>query len=163
MSRAGEEIKLAAFGALSALKDNLPDNCKLSIEDEDEVVISALKRHGEHLSTHAVDQGHLDPFKLLCWIGCEIIARLEQDVSFHQHGVVLESLIKSLEEILFLETNYEVRLTDKDRTLIKRFVMEELKGNGDHGIGFNGLFVAFHCFRSTYKQLEGGKIISGAV
>jgi len=41
--------------------------------------------------------------------------------------------------------------------MLKRFVMEELKDNCDHGIGFNGLFVAFHCLRSTYKQLEIAK------
>jgi len=46
-----------------------------------------------------------------------------------------------------------VRLLDKDKALIERLVLEEIKGNGDHGIGFNGLFVAFHCLRSTYKQL----------
>ena len=56
-----------------------------------------------------------------------------------------------------METNYNVRLSEKDRVLLKRFVMQEIKGNGDHGIGFNGLFVAFHCFRSTYQQLNGKK------
>ena len=118
-------------------------------------MISALKRHGQHLSTHTVDQDHLDAFKLLCWIGCAIINRLEKGISYSQHETILEALIKSLEEILVMETNHKVRLTKKDRTLLKRFVMEEIKGNVDHGIGFNGLFVAFHCFRSTYKQLHG--------
>jgi hypothetical protein len=148
-----DQIKKEAFGALSALKDNLPKGCKLSIEDEDEVVISALKRHGEHLSTHAVNQGHVDPFKLICWIGRAIIERLEKEVSYHQHATILDALIFTLEQILVLETKRIVRLTINDRELLKRLVMEEIKGNGNHGIGFNGLFIAFHCFRSTYNQL----------
>lgn len=148
------DITKAAFGALLALKDNLPANCTLEVEDEDEVVISALRRHGEHLSTHAINQGHLDPFKLICWIGCAIIERLDKDVSFHQHEQVLASIIKSLDEVLALETHRAVRLSESDRTLVGRFVMEEIKGNGNHGVGFNGLFLAFHCCRATYRQLR---------
>ena len=149
------ELTKAAYGVLLALKDNLPANCTLSIEQEEEVVITALKRHGAHLTVHTVDQNRLDAFKLLCWLGCAIINGLEKEASYHQHETVLDALINSLEEILALETNREVRLTENDRELLRRFVMEEIKGNTDHGIGFNGLFVAFHCFRSSYRQLKG--------
>jgi hypothetical protein len=148
------ELTRAAFGVLLALKDNLPANCQLSIEQEDEFVITALKRHGAHLTVHTVDQNRLDAFKLLCWIGCAIINGLEKEPSYHQHATVLDALINSLEEILVMETNRKVRLTNNDRELLRRFVMEEIKGNSDHGIGFNGLFVAFHCFRSSYRQIE---------
>jgi hypothetical protein len=155
MPNAGsEDLKRAAFGALKLLKDNLPAHSKLSVAREDEVVISALSRHGIHLSTHAIDQAHLDPFKLLCWIGCAIIDGIE-DETYYQHGAVLDSLINSLEEVLVLETGQSVLLESGDRELLKRFIMEELKGNGDHGIGFNGLFIAFHCLRSTYLQMQG--------
>ncbi len=147
-----ENLKLAAFGVLQLLKDNLPKVCNLSIQQEDEFVINALRRHGAHLSTHSIDQSHLDPFKLLCWMGCAIINGLDGD-SQNQAETILNALITSLEEILMLETEGRVRLLDKDKALIERLVLEEIKGNGDHGIGFNGLFVAFHCLRSTYKQL----------
>jgi hypothetical protein len=152
----GEELKKAAFGVLSLLKDNLGAHSILSIEDEDEVVIAALKRHGLHLSTHAIDQTHLDPFKLICWLGVEIVSRLEEGDGFeHQAGTILDAVIKSLEEVLALETSLSVRVPQDDKMLIKRFLMEEIKGNPDHGIGFNGLFVAFHCLRSTFKQMNG--------
>lgn len=153
-SRCGrDDMKKVAYGALLVLQDNLPSNCKLRIEDEEEIVISALKRHGDHISTHRVDQEHLDAFKLLCWLGGALIERLETGESYTQHETILEALIVTLEEVLVLETNRQVKLTPKDHRLIKQFVMEEIKGNPDHGIGFNGLFIAFHCLRSTYKQL----------
>jgi len=148
------EMKRAAFGALQVLKDNLPENCKLSIEDEDEFVISALKRHGAHLTTHTISQRHVDPFKLLCWIGCAIIQNLEIE-SYAQHELILTALINSLEETLMLETDSQVKIAANDRVLIHRLMMEEIKGNGVHGIGFNGLFVAFHCLRASYKQING--------
>jgi hypothetical protein len=152
-----DEIKRAAYGALQVLKDNLPVNCELSIEREENVVMVALKRHSDHLLTHAVNQSHLDPFKLVCWLGCAIVDGLE-DPTFYQHGVVVDSLITTLEEILVLETAFRIRVTDNDRKLLQRLVLEELKGNTDHGIGFNGLFVAFHCYRSSFNQMN----VSGA-
>jgi hypothetical protein len=63
----GKEDVKAAYGVLQLLKDNLPKNCKLSIEREEEIVIKALTRHGNHLSAISVAPTHLDPFKLLCW------------------------------------------------------------------------------------------------
>ena len=137
-------------------KDNLPEGCKLSIEDEYEMVIAALNRHGIHLSTHAIDQTHLDPFKLLCWLGCEIVGRLEKGEGFdHQAETILDSVIQSLEIVLALETENGLRLDVPDKMLFKRFLMEEIWGNGNHGIGFNGLFVAFHCMRAAYRKLTG--------
>ena len=152
-----EEMRKAALGALEILKDNLPENCKLSIiGDEEDIVVSALKRHGEHLSTHTIKQKHIDPFKLLCWVGCAIIKGLDNDdLSYHQHNQVLGAVINSLEETLMLETDSKIRLSPEDRVLLQRLMIEEIKNNGDHGIGFNGLFVAFHCYRSTYRQLSG--------
>ena len=149
-----DEMMEAAFGALQILKDNLPENCKLSVENEYNVVFTALKRHSEHLNTHAVRQKHIDPFKLLCWVGCALIQGLEKGESYHQFEQILEALINGLEEMLMLETNSKVRLPKPDRILIHSLMMEEIKNNPDHGIGFNGLFVAFHCFRSSYKQLS---------
>lgn len=151
----GEELKKAAFGVLTVLKDNLVAHSSLSIVDEYEVVIAALKRHGVHLSTHAIDQTHLDPFKLICWLGAEVIGRLDRgDGVESQAETILGAVIKSLEEVLALETKLAVTLRPNDKTLIKRLLMEEIKGNCDHGIGFNGLFVAFHCLRSTFKQMN---------
>lgn len=149
-----EEMMAAAFGVLQILKDNLPDKSILSVENEYDVVFNALKRHSEHLNTHAVRQKHIDPFKLLCWVGCVLIQGLEKGESYHQFEQVLEALMNSLEETLMLETNSKVRLPKSDRVLIQSLMLEEIKGNGDHGIGFNGLFVAFHCFRSTYRQIQ---------
>ncbi len=71
-------------------------------------------------------------------------------------------MISSLEEILISETKGEVRLTQIDGMLIRRLVLEEIKGNPDHGIGFNGLFIAFHCFRSTYKQMKSATTVKVA-
>lgn len=148
-----EDIKRAAFGALQILKDNLPKGCELSIDKEDNIVIAALKRHGTHLHTHTVSQHHLDPYKLVCWLGCAIIDGIE-DVEFHQHELVLDAVIKTLEEFLVYETSYRVCVIPNDRELLKRLIMAELKGNPDHGIGFNGLWFAFHCYRSAFHQLN---------
>jgi hypothetical protein len=66
----------------------------------------------------------------------------------------LEALINSLEETLMLETGCSIHLTTDDRNLFHRLAMEEIRGNGDHGIGFNGLFVAFHSLRSSFQFLR---------
>lgn len=149
-----EKLKKEAYGALSSLKDNLSP-IKLSFEDELEVVRAALKRHDLHISTHAIDQTHIDPFKLVCWLGWEILDRLDRGQgSETQAATVAESVMKTLNEILSIETDRAIYLKSADKKLLLGLLMEEHKGNGDHGIGFNGLFVAFHCFRSTYKQLK---------
>lgn len=150
-----EDLKRAAFGVLKVLKDNVGERHTLSISQEDEIVIAALKRHGAHLSTHGIDQKHLDPFKLIAWLGCEIINGLERGDGFeHQAGVVLDSIIKSLEEILAFETEKYVCVRSEDKELLKRLLLQELLHNPAHGIGFNGLFIAFHCLRSAYKQVQ---------
>ena len=64
-------------------------------------------------------------------------------------------VIQSLEIVLALETENGLRLDVPDKMLFKRFLMEEIRGNGNHGIGFNGLFVAFHCMRAAYRKLTG--------
>jgi hypothetical protein len=151
---AGEDLKKAAYGAYLILKDNLPENCTLSVQHEDDLIISALKRHGMHLSTHAVEQNHLDPFKLLCWIGCAIIQGVEKGESYYQQETIVTALIESLEVILASETNCGVIIPQEDKILLHRLVMAEIRGNGDHGIGFNGLFAAFHCYRSAHKLLK---------
>jgi len=145
-------MKRAAYGAYCLLKDNLPKDFKFSEKEEDDFIISALKRHGAHLSTHTINQDHVDPFKLLCWIGCAIIGEIE-DITYKRHDEVLTALINSLEETLMLETGFRLRLTQNDRNLFHRLAMEEIKGNGDQGIGFNGLFIAFHGLRSSYEIL----------
>lgn len=145
-------MKKAAYGAYSLLKDNLPKDFIFTEKDEDDFIIAALKRHGAHLSIHTIDQDHVDPIKLLCWIGNAIIKEIK-DPKFEKHAEVLTALINSLEETLMLETNCRIRLSDNDRNLFHRLAMEELKGNGDHGIGCNGLFVAFHGLRSSYERL----------
>jgi hypothetical protein len=157
-----EEMKMAAYGAYSLLKDNLPKDLIFTEKEEDDFIISALKRHGAHLSTHAINQDHVDPIKLLCWIGCAIIAEIK-DETFKKHEEVLTALINSLEETLMLETGYLVNLTIDDRNLYHRMSMEEIRGNGDHGIGFNGLFVAFHSLRSTFQILRISQMFQNPV
>ena len=149
-----EKMKRAAHGALLLLIDNLPANCKLSVEDVDEVVITGLQRHGEHLTTHAINQTHLDPIKLICWLGHAVVERLDKDVSFYQHETVILAVLTTLEQILAFETRMQIRVLKNDKELIKRLLMQEIKGNGPHGIGFNGLFIAFHCYRSSYEQVS---------
>jgi hypothetical protein len=148
-----EDMKWAAYGAYSLLKDNLPKDFICTEKEEDDFIISALKRHGTHLSTHAINQEHVDPFKLLCWIGGAIIVEIE-DKTYKRHEEVLTALINSLEETLMLETGFHIKLDADNRNLFIRLAMEEIRGNSDHGIGFNGLFVAFHGLRVSYQMLR---------
>jgi len=148
----GEEMKMAAYGALSVLKDNLPASFKISEKFEDDFVISALKRHGNHLSVHTISQDHVDPLKLICWLGCAIISEIKDD-TFQIQSDVLTAIINSLEETIMLETNCQISLSENDRNLYHRLAIEEIKGNGDHGIGFNGLFIGFHSLRASYNAL----------
>jgi hypothetical protein len=145
-----EEMKRAAYGAFLVLKDNLPKSFVYTEKQEDDFIIAALKRHGAHLSTHAINQDHVDPFKLLCWIGAAIIADIKDP---ELQCELLTALINSLEETLIFETGLKLKLSEDTRNLFHRMTMEELKGNADHGIGFNGLYVAFHGLRISYDIL----------
>ncbi|HWY33035.1 MAG TPA: hypothetical protein VNX68_00225 [Nitrosopumilaceae archaeon] len=151
-----EEMKrAAAFGAYSLLKDNLPKDFTYSEKEEDDIIIAALTQHGIHLSTHTINQEQADPLKLLCWIGGAIIASLkDKDKTCKKQEEVLTALIDSLEQTLMLETGFYVRLNPDDRNLIHRLAMEEIRGNSSHGIGFNGMFLAFHSLRATYHSLR---------
>jgi hypothetical protein len=151
-SDGGNEMIKAAYGAYSLVKDNLPSDFKFTEQQEDDFIICALRRHGEHLSTHTIDQDTVDPLKLICWIGCAIIDQIK-DPTFALQEKVLAALINSLEETLILETGFGLRLSQDDRILFQRLAIQEIKGNSDHGVGFNGLFLAFHCLRASYDAM----------
>jgi hypothetical protein len=148
----GDEMKKAAYGAYCLLRDNLPNSFKFTESEEDNFIITALRQHGLHLSTHAIDQDNVDPIKLLCWVGSAIIGTIN-DPTYKLQGEVLTAIINSLEETIILETSFILRLTSPDFNLIHRMAMEEIKGNGKHGVGFNGLFLTFHALRVSYDAV----------
>jgi hypothetical protein len=161
----GSEDALAAsaFGVLALLKDNLAGKgYTLSIQDEDEVVIKALTQHGGHLSIIGIQQDHLDPFKLVCWLGKALISHLEAGDGDSQREVIIDGLIETLDELLFLETDENALVAAEDKELLKRMLVAEMTNQCDHGIGFNGLYIAFHFARGAVKSLTARNLIKKA-
>jgi hypothetical protein len=153
------DLQKEAYGVLLLLQEHLPKNYSLDLQNKEELVIDALRSHGDHLSLISIQQNRVDAFKLACWLSRSILRSLEADPSFSQHLAIVESLLKTLEEILFLDTDGNVRFSKEDRELLRRMAMAEIKGECDHGIGANGLYIAFHAAWATFISLhQQGKL-----
>ena len=158
-----EGLQREAFGVFTLLKDQLAALGHILTEDSEErLVIDALTRHEGHLAVIIVQQNKLDPFKLACWLGDALIRSIPETKT-KERTSALDGLINTLETLLYFETGEAVFVNDEDRTLLHRMLAEELSGNGEHGIGFNGLYVAFHFSCATVKDLNSRNLIKKPV
>jgi len=144
----------AGFAVLLRIKQNLPSQYALNIPDDDSFVIGALTQHGNHLSAHTIEQTHADCFMLACLLGSHLVKNLFDDPEDHQAKQVIEATIRTLDEMLYIDTNKCVQMPDKTSELLKRLMLQQHQGNDDHGIWINGLYMAYHCSIATYKQLR---------
>lgn len=109
-----------------------------------------LAQHGEHLVQHGVDQKHVDPYKLVSWLGCAILAQIpcegeNSDGKKCPFRVVARATLMTLCGFLKFDSKNKVELPVRTRKLLQKMLVAEKIGNHEHGIWQNGLYVGFHC------------------
>jgi len=142
-----DQIKDAAFGTFSRLKDRLnaqnPEH-PLTANEEKLITRETIKRHLEHLKKHNVQQGQLDPFKFICWAGGSLLDSLWHSDPV-KWGVAIDVILDTLEDVLNKASRGKLRMPRNTRHLLRKLLLAEKQGEERHGIGMNGLYMSFHC------------------
>ena len=137
------------------IKDRYSAKIEIDSALIDEVVHETVMHHKEHLKVHDVEQKHVDGYKILTWLGCILIKKMEfmgsEPNEFFNH--IASSLVDLLGGFLYVDC--DIRLPDEDLELLLKMLHEEDHDNSDHGIWMNGLYVAFHCaVRAHYLTVD---------
>lgn len=152
-----ERMVKSAYGVLQRIIKSLEPEYSLTADKLEDVVLDALKQHGAHLAVHNIQQTNIDAFKLTCWIGGSLLERLEKNDG-HQCGIVIDAILKTLRELMILETQWFLLVPPKCMALLKSFLLQEWNGNTKHGIWMNGLYMSFHNAIWSWKEGKAYKI-----
>lgn len=97
-----------------------------------------------------VNQKTVDSYKIVSWAGYLLAQDYKDD---EKCDIVIHCLAYALDSLLWVE---EPRggLPEGTLTYLEQFVSNEIKNNCEHGIGMNGLFVAFHCARVMKRKSQ---------
>ncbi len=110
---------------------------------------SAVNHHFDHLQSCVIAQNALDPYKFLCWYGWALLEHIvlsEREMAFK----VIKSTLLPLNYILAKEIHRSKKgLPESSLRLLETMLLNEWAGAVKHGIGKNGLYVAFHCAASN--------------
>ena len=157
------EVKKAAFGVYRRLESILEGLYNVTVEPQewDETIVSALTRHDGHLSLHRIHQKSLDPLKFSCWLCGALLDRRKKvsDGQVEGRKIISATIHYLLKDLLLLETKRKADIPRETCDLIEKLVFEEYFGSPEHGVGMNGLFLSFHCARSSmlnFLELELG-------
>ncbi|MDR1817909.1 MAG: hypothetical protein LBR07_07045 [Puniceicoccales bacterium] len=130
-------------------------NIAISEADFDAVVIATLHRHGEHLSCHNITQDAPDLVKLTCWTCGELLDRAkaenDEEKGREKGRLVIKATLLTLCEFFRVDTRTK-EVPPETQLLIEQLLFQEYFGTPKHGIGMNGLFLAFHCALQTAKS-----------
>lgn len=140
------------------------EESKLSVSEEvvDQATQEMFAQHAAHLVIHRVEQSHVDPYKLICWFGCALL-KTTTEIKGDKDGrcqfrAVAYALIRSLTNLLNLDSEGRVVLPGTTRQLLLQMVTEEKRTNTKHGIWQNGLYAAFHCSLASLRSFDGGRL-----
>jgi hypothetical protein len=145
-----EEIRRAALNTMKqlfrAMKEDANFKVAISEHDEDALINKTVQHHGEHLKLHALWQRHVDGYKLLAWLGCNLLDLIKDnsedvdgDFQFKECARILVNLMSG-----FLETDHGIEMPLSTRKMMAISLYQERFNNADHGIWMNGLFLSFH-------------------
>jgi len=145
-----EEIRKAALNTMRQLfrafrKDS---NFRISIteKDEDHLISKTVQHHGEHIQLHQIQQEHVDPYKLLAWLGCNLLDMIEEGRESQDPPIQFKETTRIIVNVMagFLQKDHGIVLPIKTRRIIAKSLYQERFDNPDHGIWMNGLYLAFH-------------------
>lgn len=117
---------------------------------------AAYKHHIEHLDIMSIQQNHVDPYKIAAWYGF-FLNKLANDKNFapayDPNGACLLAAIGVMNKQL----RADIAGAFLDRgwlQLLYRYVRND-GGKDDHGVGKNGLYVAFATARRALANKWG--------
>jgi hypothetical protein len=119
---------------------------------ETRILQKSIHQHLNHINVHHVTQMSLDVYKMISWIGCAILDEAKQNALEPDEFFMplVKSIVLTLRGFYYRDTG--IQLTDPTVEFINTLLLNELKGNQNHGIWMNGLYLCFHV------ALEGHKI-----
>lgn len=148
--------------ALPQLKTQLEETIS-QIDVEADIIVPMMSQHIGHLDHHEVTQEGVDPYKIVCWLGCEILSK----VSCHRERpekkicpfrAVGEALIDTLVGLLAEDSRGRIILSEHTRRFLLQMLIAEKLEHGKHGIWQNGLYAAFHCSVFAFREMERATI-----
>ncbi len=154
---ASETLVKSAYGVLKRVLKNLEGAYQLKSGQVEAIVLVALQQHGEHLKTHQIEQKSIDAFKLVCWLGGGLLEGVSKGDDA-QSGAIIDALIKTLRELLYIESEKFLKLPGSSAALLKSLLLQEKHGNSKHGIWMNGLYMSFHCSITSWREGRAWKI-----
>lgn len=115
------------------------------------ILEKSIHQHLNHIDVHKVTQNSLDVYKMASWIGCAILdearsGALEPDEYFMP---IVKSIVLTLKSFYYADTN--IQLPEPTIEFICGLLFNELKGNQNHGIWMNGLYLSFHVALESHK------------
>lgn len=155
-----QDFSDVAYAAIEQFKMTLKNS---EVDLPEEIVsfatVQTLFQHGQHIKVHQVNQTAVDPYKIVCWYGFSLFSVLglgedPTDANIKLLGSIARSMISTLEGFLNVDSNGRIILPLHTRLFLLQLIEEEQKGNGDHGIGKNGLYAAFHCAVAALQCIE---------
>jgi len=115
---------------------------------------NAIAHHHEHISFCRISQTTLDAYKFLSWYGWALL-ELTVPLETEKAKKVVTSTIQALNLLLRREAHRrDSGLNLNSQKLLRKLLMNEWGGASGHGIGKNGLYVAFHCAASPLVNVH---------
>lgn len=128
--------------------DKIDPEIQLTQLERDVACREAIAQHWEHVFQCNIKQASLDAYKFTCWYGWALLNRvvgLESDKA----DKVIKCTVKALNILLSKEFHRKDNgMGETSSQLLRKMLRNEWGKNERHGIGQNGLYVAYHCAAS---------------
>jgi|GEM_PF-2052056 len=124
--------------------------------DFDEALARTLRLHGQHIRCLGVQPTWVDPYKMICWIGFGVLNQIKEGGT-EESGIraCADTLVRHLAGLFSIDCEeLGLEIPTEMLVLLRRYVVQEVKDNPDHGIGPNGLYAAFHGAVVVARQFE---------
>jgi len=149
---------LAAVGQLiGAINADFDESLRDLLPKIDKLLLKALTQHVSHLAHHGVDQVRVDPYKLVCWVGCSVLESVTCNPDPKTRcpfKVVAQSLIDTLCGFLATDSDGKLIFRSETRKMLLQMLIAEKIEQSDQGIWQNGLYAAFHCSVESLRLLD---------
>lgn len=145
-----EEIRKAALNTMKqlfrAMKEDANFRVLISEKDEDDLISKTVQHHGEHLKLHSFTQEHVDGYKLLAWLGCNLLDMIEDTREEQESTNQFKETTRVIVNLMagFLQKDHGIVMPLKTRKMLAKSLYQERFNNSDHGIWMNGLYLSFH-------------------
>lgn len=139
----------------SFAKKNIDGGIFLEERFQKDVVRKAITQHKNHITIHQIQQNSIDAYKLTCWLGCYLLENYRNNAQTGENEAS-RSISLAIVNILaeYFKRDVGVYLSTESYKFIVDLLHNEYKGNVQHGIWMNGLYLCFHVAKESHKESE---------